>query len=293
MIAPYFIVNPTAGGGKAKRRWQGLQETLLHEKFPYHVLYSHYSGHAEILAKQAVKEGARIVYAVGGDGTLQEVANGVHSTGVRLGGLPFGSVNEYLKNWNVAQDIEGIMAMLRQGCHRLVDLAMIQDRIFCNIAGVGFDGHVTALAEEKYKGWGSYPAYIFSALQTLTTYNSPLMRVEIDGRIFEQKAFLIAVGNGCFYGGGMKMLPEACPHDGLLDVCVIEDIGLAQILKILPTLYTGNHYHNPCVQYFKARNISIHTHPSVRAEADGEYLTWTPVHIRILPSAIEFIVPPA
>jgi len=284
-----FIINPEACGGKALHRWKRFSPYLHKEGLHYTEYFTSRPLEAEEIARR-VSPVSDVVYAVGGDGTLLEVANGLWGENIPLGLIPFGAGNDLGKCLEIPRSNEGILRMIKNPRTRRIDAGKLNGRIFCNVVGIGFDGEVALSADNFLKRFGGTPAYLWGVLRALFTYKAPRMVIEIDGKKIEQKTLLVAVGNGKYYGGGLKVVPDAEQDDGLFDICVIDTLWVGKLLFLLPQVYGGGHLKQKEVRIYRGKTIKISSEKPVIVQADGEILTNTPVEIEVLPQALNFIV---
>lgn len=287
-MAISFIVNPEACRGKALHRWKRFSALLKKEGLRYGEYYTSRPQEAEEIARR-IGPGSEMVYAVGGDGTLLEVANGLRGFKIPLGLIPFGTGNDLGRCLGVPRDFEGILQMVKNPRLRKIDAGALNGRVFCNVVGIGFDGEVALSADNILKGMGGTPAYLLGILKALYTYRAPLMEIDIDGKIIEKRTLLVAVGNGQYYGGGLKVLPQAEQDNGLLEICIIDTLWIGKLFYLLPGVYSGKHINKKEVQILRGRKVKIETDAPVVVQADGEIITSTPVELEILPGALNFV----
>lgn len=284
-----FIVNPVAGRGKSLTKWRRFYPLLKQENFDFDVLYSNKPQEIIKLAREARDNGSDVIFAVGGDGSLREAADALVGSDVSLGQIPFGTGNDFIRSLNIPREIPAILEMIRQKPRRTVDLARLNDKIYCNVAGIGFDGEVIAASDNVFKRLGGTAAYVAAVLRAVFFFQAPRMQVFLDGVLVEKKLHLVAIGNGCFYGGGMNILPGAKQDDGFLDVCMVDSVSPLRLLSRLPGIYTGNHVNQPEVSMAKVRQVRIVSDPPVLVQADGDLVGTTPVDIEIIPAGLQFI----
>lgn len=288
----FFIVNPTASRGNSIKKWKRFSAALDKSGIKYDEAYTTKPKEATSLAKKAAEEGFTEIFSVGGDGTLLEVANGLVGSNAAMGVIPFGAGNDFVKSVKVPFSIPELIELVRNKPRKRIDMGCLNGFIFCNILSAGFDAEAAAAAENVLKGVGGTLAYVLGVFKTLASFKAPQMALHIDGELIEKKGLLVAVGNGCYYGGGMKILPQANPYDGLLDICFADDIGRLKLLSFLPGIYSGSHVNMPEVHFYRAKKIKIECDPPMIVQADGEILTQTPIEIEILPRCIDFICNP-
>ncbi|MDY0257772.1 diacylglycerol kinase family lipid kinase [Gudongella oleilytica] len=207
-----------------------------------------------------------ICVAVGGDGTVNEVARGILSRGKGiLAIIPGGTGNDLGKSLAIEENLDEALKKLIQCKTMEIDLGKAKDKFFFNISSLGFDSEVVRHTDKIKRFVKGKAAYILGVITALIVYRSRRVVFEVDGKHIERKATLVAVGNGRYYGGGMMILPMAKVDDGLLDVCVVKDISNLRILTLFPTIFKGDH-----VKYDKY--VEFHTAKKIIVRAEGSYL---------------------
>lgn len=286
------IVNPTAGRGRAQRIWHHLQTE--HRDLPSMCTLA--PGHARTAAADAVQRGVERIVAIGGDGTLSEVAHSLVGTPVALGVVPAGSGNDFSRALGVPRSPAEAVHLALHGSTRAVDMGRVdiagQERWFVNVAGCGFDAEVVRRTHAT-KRLGGTLAYLLGLLRTLSLFRPCPLRISVDGRSFSQRALSVAVANGPRYGGGMHIAPGARVDDGLFNVCVIGDVSPLQILSMLPRVYPGTHGDHPAVDMFQCRELHIEPSaaPNASCQADGELIGALPATFTVHPGALQCVTP--
>ena len=288
-----FIVNPVAGHGKCLKLMNMLTEVLLSRNIEYEVVYSDAAGHAKTLAFQAVGRGCDTVVVVGGDGTLKEAAAGIVEAGGKavLGIIPGGTGNDYRRSMNIPIECIDALEIVLKGHSRSVDAALFNGELFLNIGSAGFDASVVETTKKmKWMGAMSYYAAVF---MTLMQYRSQKVRLWIDDVLQEKEFLLMAVGNGTYYGGGMKAMPEAVPDDGKMDVFTVDNIPRYKIAMLFPQFPTGGHVKFPFVKFYRCEQMRIETlGEPFSVQTDGEvYSGIRTAQFSILPGALRVLVP--
>lgn len=293
-----FILNPIAGGGRALRSWPAVAAELQTQGVKYDVVHTQRPGHALELAAAHCRSYGRIV-AVGGDGTCQEVVRGLVQAGAQadtaLGVLPLGTGNDFARGLGLpTEPRQALRALLAAEVHQ-VDLARVNGRPFINVAGIGFDAEVAALLNRNrdripFRVPG--PAlYLAGILYELIRYrNAPLSLTWETGEL-AQKALLVAVGNGRCYAGGLQMCPHAEMDDGAFDVVVAGDLHRLHVLRLLPTLFSGEHLKDPQVKLFRCRHLRVEGPPHLSIHADGEVIGQLPAEFTLEKSALAVLRP--
>ena len=286
-----IIINPVAGQGRTQALWQGIESQIKKLGVAYSPIFTQGVGDATKLAKSAAAEGIKKIFAVGGDGTFNEVINGIDLNQITVGVIPTGSGNDLGKMIGIRKISDGLLSLAHQN-RRRIDLGKTQDRLFANNLGVGFDAHVAANQKRFKKFKGSF-GYVLSTLRVLWDFKATLVEVMIDEHRFFEKIISFSIGNGKFHGGCFKLTPDAHIHDGFLDVCIIKELSKAKLICNIPRAIRGTHKRLKEVKLFRARKISLSSQIPLFMHLDGEPLSEPiqKVEVEILPSSLEVFVP--
>lgn len=287
----YFIVNPVAGSGRGSRSFLEARSILQGRGAQVEYAYSEYPGHAIQLIQEALAAGESSIVAVGGDGTVREVAGGMIGSHATLGFLPAGSGNDLTCALGISTDVMEAVDILLNGTERYLDTATANGTPFFNVGGLGFDVQVIVKTEFYKKRLNGMLPYFMGIVSSLT-HLSPLRltyRAD-DGPETVMDSLLTVVANGNRFGGGMMAAPLASPYDGMFDVCAIAAIKLPTFLNLLPSFIKGKHLDKKPVTYFKASEITIDSVPPARVELDGEIIESTPVAFKLQPRSLRVLV---
>lgn len=287
----YFIVNPVSGSGRDRRDFARVEALLRERGTAYEAVYSEHPGHAVALARAAVEAGERCVIAVGGDGTVNEVASVLVNTGVVMGVLPFGTGNDLARVAGFPEDPEAAVDTLLAGRTRRMDAGMANDRFFLNVSGFGFDVDVLVNTERYKEKYNGMLPYLLGIVRTLSHLRRLHLTVTHDGVSESFTGVLVTVGNGQYFGGGMHAVPPADLYDGLFDVLVIKNLSLLHFISLLPCFIKGKHMRNPVVHHFRTAELSVECEEPCILNLDGELGSATPASFRLLPGAIPMLVP--
>lgn len=291
--APLIILNPTAGAGRAARMQRLLRsggELVVTER----------AGHAERLAADATADGRPRVIAVGGDGTLQEVVNGLAGApNVVLGVVPAGAGNDFARSLGLPRDPHAALAVALHGHPRPVDVGEATGadgrvRRFVAAGGAGFDAQVAAAMAGTRSRWQRGRAgYLWTTLRELRQHHNAEVRICFqDGDNAREDGLavlLVAFANGAYYGGGMRIAPDARSDDGALDLCIVGDISRLEAMRQLPSLYRGRHVDHPAVRMRRAAAFELEGDAPVHL--DGEPFGRLPISVRAIPEAILVAAP--
>jgi diacylglycerol kinase (ATP) len=248
-------------------------------------------GDAEAFAREAVKKSPFMIIAAGGDGTINEVINGIAGSEIPLAFMPLGTVNVLAKELTVPEDVEGAIIKALHGTPRIVSLGKIvihpssAGRYFILMAGIGYDGEtVFGINGTLKKYWGK-GAYFYSGIKTLLRFNPSELIFDIDGRRVTGCSAII--GNAAKYGGHFKVTPDARIADRLLDVCIFKGRSRADILRYVAGVVTKRHLTFRDVEYIKAESIEIRGRAHI--QIDGDYLGMTPARVEVKKNALKMI----
>lgn len=289
-----LILNPKAAKGNAQKHFDRIFQNFKHAKFDHDVRYSEYPLHAENIAQEAVKNGYDNIIVAGGDGTLNEVINGIlKSNGdPQLGIIPTGTCNDFIKSAGIPADIQESCNTIVLGNSQEFDVGMAGDRYFINAVGVGFD---VAVVEDlqKTKHLTSFLVYLSIVLKKIFRYQGIELSISNGKENSRRQALMLTIANGKCYGGNFNIAPHADPSDGLLDAILIKNISPFKRLKILSKVFSGNHIKSPYVHAFTTSDLHIKSDDNLMLQIEGELMTWPSKEIRIqlLPKRLRISVP--
>lgn len=285
-----LIVNPSAGGGRTRRALPAVQSALSAHGVEHRTALTESLEHARTLAREAATAGDAAV-AFGGDGLVGAVAAAVSEAGGVLGVLPGGRGNDFARVLGIPLDPVSACTVLRDGEIRALDLGEADGHVFVGIASCGFDSVANRIANESRLVRGSL-VYAYGALRALTTWKSARFEVELGGGGHRTvSGYTIAAANAGAYGGGMMMAPDASLTDGLLDVVIVGDAPRARFLRLLPTVFRGEHVRQPNVEVVRTASVTISASRPFTMYADGDPIADLPVTVRARPGAVRTIVP--
>lgn len=301
----YVVVNPRAGGGKSVIDWPKISRLLNRYDIRYAHAFTEYKYHAVELTIQAIRSGYRNIIAVGGDGTLNEVVNGiflqqqVSPNDITVGVIGVGTGNDWFRMYDIPHNYEECIKAIKNkrifrqdvGVVEYYESSVRHRRYFVNAAGVGFDAEV-ARRTNRLKDLGKRGAilYIFSLIKALVRYRSTRINVKVDGHHIQDKMFSLTVGICRYNGAGMKQVPYALSDDGLFDITVIKRISKLNVIANIHRLYNGTILKHSRAVGLRGRSVEIMSIPSVGLEVDGESLGETPLRFSILKQSLSVIV---
>ncbi len=288
-----FIINPAAGKGKALGLVPIIRDYFKGKPDKYVIKITEYPGHATKIAREYANSGTCRIYSIGGDGTVNEIVNGMAGTKASLGVIPAGSGNDFIRSIHGEYQSSDIVSDTIRGQERSIDLARANGKYFINISSIGFDADVVYNAQ-KFKRLPYIPgsmAYLFSLIYTIFKNKISEVKVTIDNQEISLKILLAAVANGRFYGGGMLPAPAAALDDGLLDICLVREVNRLKILTLFPKYMKGEHGEIEYVSFKRAKKIKIESKETIALNIDGEILTGQEIEFEILKGAINVIYP--
>ena len=301
------IVNPNAGRKKGEKDWPEISRLLSEAGFMFHALFTEHRDHAIHMAEEFITKGYRNIIVVGGDGTMNEVVNGIFrqkvcpTTDIKLGMIMVGTGNDWGRMYNIMEKYEEAVKILKKERLFIQDAALVtyhhgtekKRRYFMNMAGMGYDALVAQMTNRlKEKGGGGPLAYLYNLFKGLFKYHHTLMEVIIDGKVaYKGNVFSMSIGICRYNGGGMMQLPNAVPDDGILDMTIMKNVKKMDVVKNIKKLYDGSFLDLHFIQVHTGKKISIHALPQHAAflETDGESLGNSPFDFEVIPKSIQVI----
>jgi len=292
-----FIVNPTSGGGYGAEILPELERRIEAKDFTAKIIQSEYHGHASEIAALFLHKGYTHFIAVGGDGTMNEVAKPlIGNSNVTLGLIPAGTGNDFIQILGFPNRFsEEHWDLFFQQASRSMDVGMVNGRPFLNGMGLGFDAQVAA---ENYvepgklaKGSGK-SKYIWHILKTLLFYREKKVSIRSGESRIDTDCFINTIAIGRRFAGSFFLTPEAIANDGLLDVCMIKKLNLPQRIKILTMVPKGSHVSDPKVNYYQTEKLEVRFEQKVPYHVDGELYFDTIFNVEVIPSAVNIIFNP-
>ncbi len=296
----HVIINPNAGHRKGEKDWKYIS-SLLDRHFHYGHIFTKERHHAIALTQDCIRKGLRNLIVVGGDGTINEVVNGIFlqkdvpADHITLGAILVGTGNDWGRMFGIPKSYEEAVAVLHRkktfrqdtGILRFYNNDCQTERYFINMAGLGFDAVVAKRANvQKDRGRSGIILYFLNILTNLWKFHHIHTHIRVDGQELKDDVFTMSIGIGRYSGGGMIQTPDSIPDDGMFDVTVIKKMGKLQIIRSLPLLYNGKILKHPRVVSFRGKKIFIQSESEIQLEADGESLGHSPVELEIIPQSL-------
>ncbi|MEO6522736.1 MAG: diacylglycerol kinase family protein [Mucilaginibacter sp.] len=283
-----FIINPVSGGKKKDKVPQLIKQHLDGSVFEYDIIYSTKETPISEVSKEAAQT-CDMIIAVGGDGTVNEAASAIAGTDKALGIIPFGSGNGLARFLKIPLDTVEAIKNLNNGRIEVIDAGKINDQWFFNMAGMGFDAHISEVfSHGKTRGFSQY---FKSSLQEISNYKAQKYNLVIDGNEYDREAFMLSFANSSQYGNNAHVSPKASLHDGLIDVCIIKQFPVYRLLEMGLRMLTKTSEGSKFVEIIRGKHIKVK-----RANADAVHLDGEPqimgaeAEILIMPGSLKVIV---
>lgn len=297
------IVNPAAGANSTYRKWPGIRNCLKKSGLSFDFRFTEGRGHGIELARSAAGDGYRYLVAVGGDGTVHEIANGIMQTPgasqTSLGIVCTGTGSDLSRSIGIPSDYSLACSSLTGKRRMTVDMGLVEyrekgetkQRYFINSAGIGIDAKVVESTEKLPKYFGGTIPYLVGLVRTFIGYRNKPVRFRIGEKASEKARIMsMVVANGRYFGGGMQVAPLAKLDDSLLDIIIIGDFSKLELIKNLSKVYKGTHLTLPKIRLEKSTKLTIDSSQKFLLHADGELLGEGPVTFGILPGALTLVV---
>ncbi len=294
------MVNPASDNGATRRRWTQLAHTAATLGLKGDALFSEGPGHLTELARHAADGGAELLVVVGGDGSVNEVANGIAQSDVELAVIPRGTGWDFARSQGIPRRVRDAVEVALTGTAREIDLGRVhyrawsgaeELRLFANVASVGMSGAIAQRANETTKALGGKASYLLATLAVFARWHVGDVRVSVDDNVRGGRMHDVIVANGRYLAGGMKICPEAEPDDGLFDVLLIGNLTKRDLLLTLPKTYRGTHLPHPKAEVLRGATVTVDAPSPLPIELDGEQPGTTPVHFELVPRALKIRVP--
>ncbi len=294
-----FLVNPASANGSTAKRWPKLRARARELGLDGDELLSERPGHLTELARRAASEG-RLIVVVGGDGTLNEVVNGIVGTDAEVAVLPNGTGQDFGRTHEIPTRFDDAVRVALDGVPREVDLGRATfvapdgnetTRVFANVGSAGMSGAVAARANSGSKALGGRATFYYALVREFLAWDNTDVTISFDGGHRRGPMHDVIVANGRWHGGGMKLAPDAHPADGEFDIVLIGDVGKLDFVTTSPKLYRGGHVHHRKVEVVRSSHVEIDAALPIPLELDGEVAGTTPARFEIVPNALRLRSP--
>jgi diacylglycerol kinase (ATP) len=298
-----FVVNPVAGNGATERRWPEIAHRAAAYGLSGEALLTEHPAHAAALAERAAEDGAGLIVVVGGDGTVNEVVNGLvraRRADVDLALLPQGTGDDFARTFEIPSDLEGALAAATGTTVRAVDIGRATfrgwdgaetERYFANFAGAGISGAIARRGAATSRRLGARLAYFWATVAVFVRWQAAEVRVQIDGEDREGRMYEVLVANGAYAAGGMWVAPNALVDDGLFEAVLIKDVTKPEFVATFPKIYRGKHVGHPKVEILRGSTVAVDADTPLPVVLDGEQPGTTPIRFEVVPHALRLRVP--
>jgi YegS/Rv2252/BmrU family lipid kinase len=302
----FLVVNPNSAGGRTGRRWASIDAELKRSIGTFQHAFTSGPMHATEVASRALKDGYERIVAVGGDGTLNEVVNGFFdggkaiNSGAALGVIACGTGGDFRKTFSWSTEVGSAAQRLKRGQVKPLDIGRLeylahdgttQTRYFANVCSFGISGVVDQEVNRASKALGGKASFLIASVKALLKYQDCVVRLRVDGGPQEVAPITaVAVANGRYFGGGMKVAPNADPADGLFDVTIWSGFGLVDFAFRMKRIYSGSHVEDPRTRTLRCREVIAESDAEVLIDIDGEQPGRLPCRMTMWPGALQLVV---
>jgi len=297
-----FLVNPASANGSTGRRWPELARRAAAAGLEGATLFSERQGHLAELAREAALDGAELLVVVGGDGSVNEVVNGLAGLGRQpeVAVVPRGTGWDFSRTFGIPRETDDAVQVALEGDVRTIDLGRASYRAwdgsdatawFANVASAGMSGAIAKRANETTKALGGKASYLWATFAVFSGWEATEIEVAVDGERRAGPMFDVVVANGRFFGGGLEICPEAEPDDGLFDVLTIGDVTKRDLVQTMPKMYRGTHLPHPKAELLRGSSVTVTSETPLPIELDGEQPGTTPATFEVSAGALRLRVP--
>ncbi|HET6602401.1 MAG TPA: diacylglycerol kinase family protein [Gaiella sp.] len=297
-----FLVNPASANGSTGRRWPELARRAAAAGLEGATLFSERQGHLAELAREAALDGAELLVVVGGDGSVNEVANGLAGLGRQpeVAIVPRGTGWDFSRTFGIPRKVDDAVHVALEGDVRTIDVGRVSYRAwdgsdatasFANVASAGMSGAIAKRANETSKALGGKASYLWATFAVFSGWEATEIEVVVDDERRTGRMFDVVVANGRFFGGGLQICPEAQPDDGVFDVLTIGDVTKRDLVQTMPKMYRGTHLPHPKAELLRGSSVTVTSETPLPIELDGEQPGTTPVTFEVAAAALRLRVP--
>jgi len=299
-----FLVNPASANGSTGKRWPELAQRAAGVGLTADAVFSERPGHLGELAREAALAGVDLLVVVGGDGSVNELVNGLAGLDRQpdIALVPRGTGWDFSRTFGIPRGIEEAAAVALTGPTRVLDVGRVTYRswdgaertsAFANVASAGMGGAVAQRANETTKALGGKASYLLATLAVFARWQAPVVRLSVDGEQREATMHEVIVANAKYLGGGMKMCPDAEPDDGLFDVLALGNLTKLDLVRSMPKLYSGTHLPHPKAELLRGKLVHVESETPIPIQLDGEQPGRTPATFELVPHRLRLRVPAA
>ncbi|MGE5678398.1 MAG: diacylglycerol/lipid kinase family protein [Pseudomonadota bacterium] len=302
----FAIINPVSANRATSKEWPGFKKILLEKGYELEDAYTEYPGHGTELSRQALKAGFRTIMSVGGDGTMNEVMNGFFEDGSpvaaasRLVVFSRGTGCDFIKSLGINKGIEDLLAVLQRNEEKLIDVGRADitgrdensyTRYFANVADIGIGAETANRVNKHSKRLRGKLSFMLGTATTLMLYRNKELEVAVDEEtVIKEKMSLVVIANGKYFGGSMKVAPDAVLDDGLFDVIIFGDLSKPDFIRSFPLVYEGRHMSHPKLRLIRGSRVKVKSGGTALLELDGEIPGHDDVEFTIMKKALKLLV---
>lgn len=302
----FVVVNPVSANKTTARDWPRYEKILLDSGYEFEAVLTERPGHATELARQALKLGYKTIMSVGGDGTMNEVVNGFFEEGQpvnkdsRLVVFSRGTGCDFIKALGIKNSIEDLLAVLARNQAKQVDAGSVSfidsvgktvTRYFLNVADIGIGAETANRVNKHSKLMQGFLSFMLGAVTTIILYKNKDFEVIIDDKIvLSERMNSVIIANGNYFGGGMKVAPEAKMDDGVFDIIIFGDLSKLELIKSFPLIYDGKHLSHPKLRLYRGSKVKVRSGGKGLIEVDGEIPGSDDAEFELLPKVINILV---
>jgi len=276
-----IIVNPVAGKGTSLAVRDRLAEALDRHGIEHETVISAYAGEVEVIAREVDTSRFNEVISLGGDGTLGEIINGIVGKPLNLGIVPTGTGNDFIRCLDKDYTIEKAIDKIVSGRVKMTNLGHVNQGFFLNMAGFGIDSYILQNMITIKKFLKGAAGYTFSTFYTLLRYRSRSVTITVDGVTFDRKIMLVAIGNGQYFGGAMKVSPESKVDDDVFEMVIVNDMNRLKFIVTFWKVFKGNHLGVKEVESLKGTYFKVTSKENIPLDIDGNLKGQTPLEIQV------------
>jgi YegS/Rv2252/BmrU family lipid kinase len=299
------IVNPQSANGRTGERWPAIAQALREGLGEPRAYLTERPRHATELARRALEEGADLIISVGGDGTNNEVLNGLFDDGkpvnpeAAMAVIPGGTGGDFARFLQIPKDPAAAARRLAESKPRVIDVGrltctdhggQVVSHMFINIAGFGLGGEVDARVNRTTKIFGGFASFLFASTVSLFKYKNRAVHLRVDDVLDEELVIQhVSAANGQYFGGGMWAAPDAVLDDGLFDIIIAGDLTLGEMLRSGRDVYKGTHIHHPKTRVLRGRKVTATSRETTLIDMDGEQPGRLPITMEVIPNALPLL----
>jgi YegS/Rv2252/BmrU family lipid kinase len=287
-----IIFNPLAGQAETLERELDYATQIWQERSWFvERRATRHAGDGTALAREAAEQGYELVVAAGGDGTINEVINGLALTDTALATLPLGTMNVWARELGIPLQPGAAAERLLDCSIHTIDLGRVGERYFLLMAGIGLDASITASMDSQQKRRLGALAYVLRGIQLASGVRGTRTRITLDGKSLRRRVLQLVIGNSQLYGGLVKITDKATINDGLLDICVLRGDNVFNAIQHTIAILRQRHTYDPKIDYYRARTITVIANPRLAVQVDGDPIGFTPVTLQVVPGALRALIP--